>query len=407
MKKYWKWALALAVVIVLAVVGMRALAARKAEQAKAAVPKTEMVVELGANDVATAGVLELSEGLPVSGALKAANSAVVKARVSGELQGLTVREGDVVKAGQVIARIDSSEYQSRVTQAQRSADASKMQIDIAQRTYDNNKALVSQGFISGTALDTSAASLAAAKSTYASNVAAADVARKSLDDTVLKAPISGVVSQRAAQPGERVGVDARVVEIIDITRLELEAPLGAADSVDVRVGQQAMLRFEGRTETVPAVVTRINPSAVAGSRSVMVYLNVGNTTGLRQGLFAQGTLGTAKVQALSVPLNAVRNDKPAPYVQVIQNGAVVHQSVEVGARGDANGVPMVAIKNIAAGAVVTLSSAGSLREGSKVKVALANAPAASTATATATATATTTAVVTTPAAVVTPATAAK
>jgi membrane fusion protein, multidrug efflux system len=395
MKKYWKWAVALAVVVVLGIVGMRALAARKAEQAKAAAPKAELVLELSAGDVATARVLELSEGLPVSGALKAANSAVVKARVPGELQGL--REGDVVKVGQIIARIDSSEYQSRVTQAQRSADASKAQIDIAQRTYDNNKALVNQGFISNTALDTSAASLAAAKSTYASTVAAVDVARKSLDDTVLKAPISGVVSQRAAQPGERVGVDARVIEIIDITRLELEAPLGAADSVDVRVGQQATLRFEGRTEAVPAVVTRINPSAVAGSRSVLVYLSVGNTAGLRQGLFAQGTLGTAKVQALSVPLSAVRNDKPVPYVQVIQNGAVLHQSVETGERGDANGVPMVAIKNIAAGAVVTLSSAGFIREGSKVKVASANAPATSTSSATATAVVTTSSVVATPA----------
>ena len=398
MKKYWKWWAVLAVVAVLGVVGMRALAARKAEQAKAAVPKVETVLQLTAGDVATAQVLELSEGLPVSGALKAVNSAVVKARVPGELQGLTVREGDVVKAGQIIARIDSSEYQSRVTQAQRSADASKAQIDIAQRTYDNNKALVNQGFISGTALDTSAASLAAAKSTYASTVAAVDVARKSLDDTVLKAPISGIVSQRAAQPGERVGVDARVVEIIDITRLELEAPLGAADSVDVRIGQQATLRFEGRTESVPAVVTRINPSAVAGNRSVLVYLSVGKTEGLRPGLFAQGTLGTAKVQALSVPQNAVRNDKPVPYVQVIQNGSVVHQSVEVGARGDANGVPMVATKNIAAGAVVTLSSAGFLREGSKVNVASANTNAnANSPAATATATLTTPTVAAAPA----------
>jgi membrane fusion protein, multidrug efflux system len=394
MKKYWKWLAALAVVIVLGVVGMRALAARKAEQAKAVAPKVETVLELAAVDVATAQVLELSEGLPVSGALKAVNSAVVKARVSGELQGLTVREGDVVKAGQIIARIDSSEYQSRVTQAQRSADASKAQIDIAQRTYDNNKALVNQGFISVTALDTSAASLAAAKSTYASTIAAVDVARKSLDDTVLKAPISGVVSQRAAQPGERVGVDARVVEIIDITRLELEAPLGAADSVDVRIGQQASLRFEGRTEAVPAVVTRINPSAVAGNRSVLVYLNVAPSAGLRQGLFAQGTLGTAKVQALSVPQSAVRNDKPVPYVQVIQNGTVAHQSVELGARGDANGVPMIAIKNIAAGAVVTLSSAGFIREGSKVNVMSVKASAPSP---TATAVVTTSTVAATPA----------
>ncbi len=376
MKKYAKWLLAALVVLALGAAGMRMVAARKAEQAKAAAPKAESIIELAASDVAVARVVELSEGLPISGSLKAAVSAVVKARVSGELQGLTVREGESVKAGQVIARIDASEYQARVRQAQQSADASKAQIDIAQRTYDNNKALVNQGFISSTALETSAASLAAAKSTHASSLAAVDVARKSLDDTVLKAPISGVISQRTAQPGERVGIDARVVEIIDLSRLELEAMLGAADSVDVRVGQQAVLRFEGRSDSVNATVTRINPSAVAGSRSVLVYLSVANAQGLRQGLFAQGTLGTAKIQTLSVPLSAVRNDKPAPYVQVLQGNSVVHQSVELGTRGDAQGTTMVAVKNVTAGTQVTLASAGFIREGTKVKMASAAKPAA-------------------------------
>jgi membrane fusion protein, multidrug efflux system len=368
LKKNGKWLLVLLVLIAAGGFAMRTVSARKADAAKAAAAKPETILELAASDIAVAQVRELSEGLPISGSLKAANSALVKARVPGELQGLTVREGDNVKAGQIIARVDSSEYQSRVTQAQRSADAAKAQVDIAQRSYDNNKALVNQGFISPTALETSAASLAGAKSTFASAVAAVDVARKSLDDTVLKAPISGIISQRSAQPGERVGIDARVVEIIDISRLELEAAMAASDSVDVQVGQQATLRFEGRTEIVPAVITRINPSAVAGSRSVLVYLSVAKTAGLRQGLFAQGTLGTAKVQTLSVPLAAVRSDKPVPYVQVVKDGAIIHQSIELGAQGDAQGTTMVAVKNISAGTQVTLASAGFIREGSKIKV---------------------------------------
>jgi RND family efflux transporter MFP subunit len=370
MKKYWKWLLVVLLLVAVGTAAMRVVAARKAEQAKANAPKPEAIIELASTDVATAQVLELSEGLPISGSLKAANSAVVKARVSGELQGLTVREGDAVKAGQIIARVDASEYQARVRQAQQSADAAKAQVDIAQRAFDNNKALVNQGFISATALETTAASLAGAKSTHASALAGVDVARKSLEDTVLKAPISGIISQRAAQPGERVGIEARVVEIIDISRLELEANLGAAESVDVRIGQQAKLQFEGRSESVPATVTRINPSAVAGSRSVLVYLSVASTAGLRQGLFAQGTLGTAKVQTLSVPLSAVRNDKPSPYVQVLQNDAISHQSVELGSRGDALGTTMVAVKNISAGTKVTLASAGFIRDGTKVKITL-------------------------------------
>ncbi|MGA8513204.1 MAG: biotin/lipoyl-binding protein, partial [Burkholderiaceae bacterium] len=159
MKKYLKILLVLLALLAIGAAGMRALAARKAQQVLAAAPKPETVLELSSRDLASAQVIELSQGLPISGTLKAANSALVKARVSGELQGLTVREGDAVKAGQVLAKVDAAEYQARVTQAQRSADAAKAQIDIAQRAFDNNKALVNQGFISPTALQTSAASL--------------------------------------------------------------------------------------------------------------------------------------------------------------------------------------------------------------------------------------------------------
>jgi RND family efflux transporter MFP subunit len=383
MKKYWKWTVTALVVALAAWGGMHVMAKRQATAALANAPKAEAIIELAPNDVATAQVLTLSQGLPISGTLKAAQSALVKARVVGELRGLTVREGETVKAGQVLARIDSAEYATRVAAAQQSAQAAKAQVDIAQRTYDNNKALVNQGFISATALDTSAASLAAAKSNHAAALSNVDLARKSVNDMAITAPISGTVAQRMAQNGERVSPEARIVEIVDLSRIELEAQLGAADSLDVRVGQQASLQLEGRSDTLEATVTRINPSAVAGSRSVLVYLSVAASPGLRQGLFAQGRLATSQVQTLSVPLAAVRNDKPAPYVQLIDNGVIRHQAVTTGARGDVQGTTMVAIQNIAAGARITLASAGALRDGTKVSTAQAMSSAASAASASA------------------------
>ncbi|MDO9115687.1 MAG: efflux RND transporter periplasmic adaptor subunit [Polaromonas sp.] len=375
MKPWIKWVVALVLLLLLATAVWGTLSARKKQQqalADTTAAKAQTVVELAATDVFQAKTMELSQGLPVSGSLKAVNSAFVKTRVAGELQGLTVREGDTVKAGQVLARIDASEYQSRMRQAQEQADSAKAQIDIVQRQYDNNQALVNQGFISKTALDASLANLNAAKATHRAALAAAEVAKKSLDDTVLRAPLSGQVAQRLAQPGERLGVDVRVLEIVDLSRLEMEASLSAADALTVRPGQSAVLQIEGSAQTIKATVARINPSAQGGSRSVLVYLGIDNqapSLGLRQGLFAQGTLGTTRLTALAVPLSAVRTDKPAPYVQVVDNNQVVHKPVEMGLRGSggADAGTLVAVKGLAENAVVIAGAVGTLREGTAVK----------------------------------------
>jgi RND family efflux transporter MFP subunit len=369
-RRYVKWLVAGLILLLIAVSVLRALSARKAQQeavAQASIQKVSTVVELAATDVVRAEPRELAQGLPISGSLKAVNSALVKARAAGELQGLTVREGDTVKPGQVLGRIESTEYAARVRQAQEQADAAQAQLDIAQRQWANNKALVDQGFISRTALDTSLNNLRGAEANHKAALAAVEVSRKTLNDTVLRAPIGGVVAQRLAQPGERVAVEAKVVEIVDLSRLELEATLSAADSMAVRVGQQAVIRVEGNDRPIVARVVRINPSAQAGSRSVLAYLGIEDPAGLRQGLFAQGTLGTGRTTALAVPLSAVRTDKPAPYVQAVENDKVVHKPVEPGARGEANQETMVAVSGIAPGALVLKGSVGPLREGTAVR----------------------------------------
>jgi hypothetical protein len=118
---------------------------------------------------------------------------------------------------------------------------------------------------------------------------------------------------------------------------------------------------------VQAKVARINPSTVAGSRSVLVYFTVAATPGLRQGLFAEGSLITGRVVALAIPQNAVRTDKPQPYVQHIVNGKVAHQAVTPGATGERDGITMVEGKGLAEGAEVLIGAVGALREGTLVQ----------------------------------------
>lgn len=373
MKPWIKWTLALAVLALIGAGALRALTNRHAQQASLQAQterqKQSTPVELQGSDLWTAKTRDLVQALPLSGTIKATHSALVKARVAGELQGLMAREGDRVQAGAVLAQIDPTEYTARLQQALQQADAAKAQVEIAQRTFDNNQALVKQGFISGTAVESSASTLAGVQASHRAALAAADVARKALDDTQLRAPLTGWVSQRLAQPGERVSVDARILEIVDISRLELEASVTAAESIAVRNGQVAQITVEGVPQPLKATVTRINPSTAAGSRAVALYLALEPVPGLRHGLFAQGSLKLGTVQAVAVPVTSVRTDKPAPYVQVLSNNQVAHVAVSLGARGDGEAQPLVAVSGLPEGSVVLAGSVGALRSGTPVTVA--------------------------------------
>jgi RND family efflux transporter MFP subunit len=323
-------------------------------------------IELSDGDIAIAQKMTMTQGLPVSGTLKAVRSAMVKARVAGELVLLEVREGDAVKMGQIVARVDNTEYLARQSQNKQQAEAARAQVEVAQRQFDNNNALVNQGFISKTALDTSISNLNGAKASYQAALSALDVATKALDDSVLKAPLNGFVSQRFAQPGERVAPEARIIEIVDLSQLELEATLTSAEALNVKLGQIAKLNVEGTNEEVSAKVLRINPSTQAGSRSVLIYLRLQSHPLLRQGVFVQGSLGTQKVQAIVVPLESVRSDKPMPYVQTIRDDKVMHIQVELGAKGEANGKAVMALKEIEEGSQLLAPSAGAVRDGTLV-----------------------------------------
>lgn len=371
---------ALLVVLVAAAVAWRVKSSRGSEATGAVPPPAAasaapVALDLGPGDVITLRQVELVRTLAVSGGLKAVDSAMVKARVAGELLRLTVREGDSVKAGQVIGQIDPADNRNRLKQAQESAIASKAQLDIAERTLANNQALVDQNFISRNALDTSIANAASARANLRAAEAATEVARKALADAVLVTPISGVVSQRLMQPGERAALDARIVEVVDLSRLELEAAVAPEDVVDLRVGQAAQLHVDGLAESLPATVARINPSTQAGTRAVMAYLSVKGESGLRQGLFANGTIELTRRPALAVPTSVVRVDQAQPYVLAYAQGKVVQRPVTTGARGlavfDGSGVPVAAVEvtqGLAAGDTVLRGVVGAVRTGTPARL---------------------------------------
>ncbi len=373
MKRWIKWSIGVGSVLLIGAIAVVVVKKRQHAALAAAPASAPVVLDLASGDVIALQLLPLTRTLAISGGLKAVSSAVVKAKIASEIKSLTVREGDVVKAGQVVGQLDTAEFDFRLKQAEQTAIAARTQLDITRRTLTNNRALVEQGFISPTGLETSISTEAGAQASYEAAVAATQLARKARADAVLVAPIAGIVSQRMVQPGERVGIEAKVIEIVDLSQVELEAAVAPEDVGAVRVGQVARLRVDGLAEPVDARVARINPSTQAGTRAVMVYLALQPQPGLRQGLFARGSIEMQRRDALAVPVSAVRIDQARPNVLAVEAGKVVQRTVELGARGetqrDGRSEPAVEItRGVKVGDTLLRGSAGALRDGTAVRL---------------------------------------
>lgn len=370
MKRWLRWTIPVVTVAVLGGFVARALIARKAEQAEQAAPaKAPSGLDLATGDIVVARSIELPRTLEISGGLKAVNSAVVRAKVAAEVKSLTVREGDRVKAGQVLGQLDTAELELKLKQAEQTASSTKSQLDIAMRALENNRALVAQGFISATGLENSISNEAGARSSYGAALSAVALAKKSRNDATLVAPISGLVAQRMAQTGERVAIDTKLVEIVDLAQIEVEAALAPEDVAALTIGRSATLQVDGLAAPVAARVARINPSAQAGTRAIMVYLAVEPQPALRQGLFARGAIELDRKRALALPLSAVRTDQARPYVMLIQGGQARATPVTLGSRGAIGGEPWVEIAaGLAEGAPVLAAGTGPVRDGTAVRL---------------------------------------
>ena len=349
---------------VAAAIAAAAFAAVRSKRAGEKPPAAAPVAEFLQNDLYIVEPRALDQTLPLTGSLMPFTEATVKAKVAGELVAVTAREGESVKQGQVLARIDLTEVQARVAAREADVQAARAQLVWAEKNRNQQKALLEKAFISQSAFDNIQSNYDVAVAKLRAADAERVLARKSLGDAVLTAPFSGIVSLRHAQPGERIAVDAKVVSVVDLSRLQLEASVPPAAIGQVKLGQELSFRVEGFGEREFAGrIERINPSATAGSRSISVYAVIDNREGLlRGGMFAQGALTLSRVdRALAVPASAVREEIGQTFVYAIENGMVKRKNVKVGPPDAAGRVQV--LDGLAAGDRIVKANLGSLREG--------------------------------------------
>ena len=369
MKFPLKWVVLLLIVLGLAWGITRALKARSTQQQAAAVAaealKMPVTFALKSTDVLVAERLSINQVEPVSGTVRAVNAVTLRSTMSAVVTRIHALEGATVKAGQVLAQLDADDTRARLQQAQQQSNATKAQVELAKRQRDNNRALVEKGFISSTALVSSDSNYATALANYEAALAAQQIAKRGLEDAALRAPFSGVVTQRHVKAGERVAVNAPVVDIVDVGQLEVEVLLPIAASSGLKTGQTATLSLESQPQPITAKVARINPSIDAGSRSVRIYLSI-PTGKARVGEFATGELTVGTLEGTAVPLDSIRTDQPSPYVQVVRDQTIVHTTVQILATGRAGETRYAIVEPLPAGTVVLSPTAGLIANGTAV-----------------------------------------
>ena len=335
-----------------------------------AAPAAPLVMEIAPTDLGVSETREVRRELPLTGQLRPIRQAFLRAKVAGEVLEMQVKEGETVKNGQILVRINPAEYQARLDERLATLAGSKATWENNERTRKNNEELLRKNFISQQAYDNTLANSSVALEQVKAAEANVALAKKTLDDTILRAPWAGLIAERAAQVGDRAAVDMKLLSLVDLARMELEAAVPASEIPSVAAGQEVAFRVEGFGERwFTGRVARIAPQSTAGSRSILVYIDMPNVDGtLKGGMFAKGNLTlTRRDSVVAAPIAALREERGDTVVYAIKDGRLARLPVKTGARNDDEAWAEIT-QGLEAGVQVIKTNLGIMNPGIAVRV---------------------------------------
>jgi RND family efflux transporter MFP subunit len=292
------------------------------------------------------------------------------AGVAGTISTVTVKAGQHVTEGEVLVRFDTRDLAARLAQQKAAVEAAQAQLELARATLKRTWELAKQGVQAASALDTAKANADAAAANLAGLKAAVASAQTSLDEATVSAPFTGSVSERLVDPGQAVGLNTKLLSLVDLDTMVVQAAIPTSASARVKVGQTADIAIDGiEGRTFTATVDRINPVAISGSRSIMVYLTLPNAEHLfRGGMFATGRIVTVDdPHGLAIPPAAIRTDQDGTFVLKVSGGKLVRQPVT--RDREWNGGQLVSVKSgLSDGDVVVSAPLPELQAGMSIKL---------------------------------------
>ncbi|MEP7226354.1 MAG: efflux RND transporter periplasmic adaptor subunit [Gemmatimonadales bacterium] len=352
---------------VLAVLSL-ALASCKQKATDTGMAAADPVVLVGRENIAVAKLEELRSGPPISGTLEARTEARVRAEMGGQVERTFADEGQRVREGVLLARLDDSAVRDAYLSAKSAVRSAESALQIAQRNAERSSRLAQAGALPERDLETAQLNATNAEGALADARARLALAEKQLGNTMVRAPISGAVSKREVDAGDVVQVGAALFTIVDLSSLRLEATVPVEEIDRLKVGASVEFNVTGYDRRFSGRIERINPAVDPATRQVRIYVVIPNAgQSLVSGLYAEGRVATDARRAVAVPTSAVDRRGTAPVIHRLKAGKVEVVPVRLGVRDEAT--ELVEIHSgITPGDTVLLGSAQGVTEGAAVRI---------------------------------------
>jgi membrane fusion protein (multidrug efflux system) len=310
------------------------LVAAAAQGAEGPENKHSQPLELSPVEITTITRQVMTERLQASGELQFLRRVVLRAKAGGRILDIAVREGQAVKAGDVVARFETYDLRSTLKQRESDQAASHAELLLAMQRLARSEQLVRINAVALEQLDKMKSDVTAANARLLSLSALTEIARTGLREAEVLAPFDGIVSGRAVNEGAYVGADAELLTLVDTTSLEAKILVSTQDVSRVAIGQEVELHIDGFGERlIKGTVVRKNPLADEDTRSVPVYVRLAAHPQLLGGMFVTGAiLLHQNNHATIVPETALRKDESGNYVLKVLEGHLVRQPVTVASK---------------------------------------------------------------------------
>ncbi|MDF2569227.1 MAG: mdtA 3 [Sporomusa sp.] len=306
--------------------------------------------------------------LAFNGSLEGRTSATVSAKIAGRIEEVLVQDGQHVKAGDPLVRLEAVELANSARQARDAVRKAEVNYEIALNDFHRYQTLYDKGAVSEQQLDNARGKLKTAEADLSSAKANQSSAEQQYGYGVIHSSVNGVVANATATIGQVVSPGAALMVVQDINQVYAVVNVEQKNLGIVKLGQKAVVTIDAYPDrTFEGVVEVMNPEAGSASRMFRTKIKIDNTNNdLKPGMFANVRLITGdSVKTLTVPQSAVVQKQGIYYVFTVENGKAVRHQIEI---GEVTGSTIEVKSGLEPGSQVISTSVNRIKDGDSVRV---------------------------------------